>query len=245
MPSRRAILAAAGASGLGALAGCGGRDASEETATNPTTAANETSTPTASLDLEPFPPDAASFEVDLVHAATADHPPRFTATLTNEGSGPFTAMFGFAPPFSVATLDAVDGDASLFCYPVAPEARQHVRAVAQFGENTTDSPDLPLKSRTDGCWRFTGSYTTDAIAYQRTLDAGESLRVAYDVYTYGDGPCFPDGDYRATNAVTAFPGTSADGPETKWTYGLTLACRDGSVTNVAGSDVREVALTDG
>ena len=191
------------------------------------------------------PPDAASFEADLVHAATADHPPRFATTLTNAGNKAFTVTFGFAPPFSVATLDAVDGDASLFCYPVAPEARQHVRAVAQFGENTTDSPDLPLKSRTDGCWRFTGSYTTDVIAYQRTLDAGESLRVAYDVYTYGDGPCLPDGDYRATNAVTAFPGTSADGPETKWTYDLTLACCDGSVTNVAGSDVREVALTDG
>ncbi|GGN17080.1 hypothetical protein [Halarchaeum nitratireducens] len=244
MPSRRAILAAAGASAFGTLAGCGGRDASEETATNPTTAANETSTTTAPADHEPFPPDATSFEADLVRGVTVDHPPRFAATLTNEGNKAFTVMCGFAPPFSVTTLDAVDGDASLFCYPVAPEARQHVRAVARFGENATDAPDLPPESRADECWRVTGSYATDDVAYARTLAAGESLRVAYDVYTYGDGPCLPDGDYRATSGASAFPGTSADGPETKWTYGVTFACRDGSVTGVTGSGVREVALTD-
>ncbi|MBP2252120.1 hypothetical protein J2754_002461 [Halarchaeum solikamskense] len=175
MPSRRAILAAAGASAFGTLAGCGGRDASEETATNPTTAANETSTTTAPADHEPFPPDATSFEADLVRGVTVDHPPRFAATLTNEGNKAFTVMCGFAPPFSVTTLDAVDGDASLFCYPVAPEARQHVRAVARFGENATDTPDLPPESRADECWRVTGSYATDDVAYARTLAAGESL----------------------------------------------------------------------
>ncbi|WP_188880122.1 hypothetical protein [Halarchaeum nitratireducens] len=172
---------------------------------------------------------------------TADHPSRFTATLTNDGRDPFTATFGFAPPFSVTTLDATEGDASLFCYPVSDDARQHVQRVA-IGNGTAS--DLPPESRADECWRVTGSYSTDSIAYARTLDAGESLRVAYDVYTYGDGSCFPDGDYRATTGVSVHPGTSADGATTSWSYGVTLALRDGSVSSVAGSDVRAVALTD-
>ncbi|GGM65432.1 hypothetical protein J2752_000297 [Halarchaeum rubridurum] len=230
MPSRRAFLTGAGATALVTLTGCSSRETSDDPSTT-----SESTTP------DTLPPDAASFEADLVRDATADHPPRFAATLTNEGSDPFTATFGFAPPLSVTTLDATEGDASLFCYPVSDDARQHVQRVA-IGNDTAS--DLPPERRADGCWRVTGSYSTDTIAYARTLDAGESLRVAYDAYTYGDGSCFPNGDYRATTGVSVYPGTSADGATTSWSYGVTLALRDGSVSSVAGSDVRAVALTD-
>lgn len=240
MPSRRAFLTGAGATALVTLAGCGGGETSDDPSTTSENTTDRSTTGTTSLL-----PDAASFEADLVRDVTADHPPRFAATLTNDGRDPFTATFGFAPPLSVTTLNAIEGDASLFCHPVSDDARQHVRTVS-IGNDTAS--DLPPESRADECWRVTGSYSTNSIAYARTLDAGESLRVAYDVYTDGDGSCFPNGDYRATNDVSVHPGTSTGNatadPSTSWSYGVTLALRDGSVSSVTGSDVREIAPTD-
>ncbi|WP_435096003.1 twin-arginine translocation signal domain-containing protein [Halarchaeum sp. P4] len=234
MPSsRRRFLAAAGAAALAGVAGCSQPD-------TPTTTGGTTSTTTG----PPHSADAARFEASQVRELTDEHPPRLAATLTNVGDEAFTLVCGFAPPFAVTTMEASAGDAELFCYPVGEDARRHVRGVDTNQTDTSTTP-LPPDGRVDGCWRVVGSFATNAIAYTPTLAPDESASVAYDVYTYGSDACFPDGDYRASTEVSVSAGTTTGERTASWTYGVTLALRDGSVSAVTARDVREVARTDG
>ncbi|WP_188877076.1 hypothetical protein [Halarchaeum grantii] len=241
MPSsRRRYLAAAGASALAGLAGCSGPDT---TSTSPTEGepATDTSSTTGTSGTAPST-DAARFEANLVRDLTDDHPPRFSATLTNVSDEPFTLTCGFAPPLSVTMMRAAKGDAELFCYPVDGDARQHVHGVETDRTNASTT-SLPPENRIDGCWRVTGSFAVNAIAFTRTLAPGESANVAYDAYTLGRDACFPDGDYRATTEASASAGETAGASSATWTYGVTLSLRDGSVSGVTASDVTAVTLT--
>ncbi|GGL54955.1 hypothetical protein GCM10009039_11310 [Halocalculus aciditolerans] len=210
------------------LAGCSSGPTADGTIAEtaaPATGTNRT-TATQTTTAEPVPASAGSFDATLVRDTTDSHPPRVEATLTNESDAAFTLSGGYAPPFSASAARERAGDAALALYPIDEDARQYVQRV---GANSS----APPSNRTNGCWRLDGSYAVAGIARMLTLSPGESASVTYDVYTSGDGACFPDGDYLAEHAARVSRGTHYDdATSTAWLYGFTLHVRDNTIASL-------------
>lgn len=173
--SRRSALAAAGSALTAAVAGCVDGSGSPTTTTVPS-----------------GDPDALSLSATATRQASADGPPRFRVTLTNEGSAPVLVRYGQTLTFGA---DSLHQPPELVIVP-AP------------------GPGEPA-ARTDGCWYYSTGETTRtvtalAIARRETLAPGEALTDSLVVYASGaTDACYPPGTYRYGNEVRI--GDSDDG----------------------------------
>jgi len=252
MPSRRTLLRGLGTAGVGALAGCNAFARGDATTTPPksstkngSSSSNGTTSPAAnapatsssntSSSTSATPPPSskdARFEASLVRHATADHPARIAAKLTNVGDRSFTVMDGYGLPFTASSVSQVHGDGSIFLYPASKPASTYVG----YGDSPNGTKGTTTQS--SGCWRLRGAASTAAIALVQTLHPGDSARVAYDVFVFGDGPCPSNGRYHAAHSIGASGGAkNTQGPSTRWHLGLTISYEGGDVSKVTATGV--------
>jgi len=154
------------------------------------------------------------------------------ATLSNVGDAPFTVTGDYGLPFTASNVQQVDGGGSIYLFPASKPATTYVSL-----QDAANGGPKGTTTREKGCWRLHGSVATAAIALFHTIQPGDSLQVAYDVFVYGDGPCPANGRYRTSDDVTVHGGTHDAGESAQWHYGVTITFSGGDVSAVTASDV--------
>ena len=248
--TRRCVLRAGTALGLGLLAGClysshrgdSGGDTRATTlppsSPEPTT---DTTTRTATETGTVTPvPDVSTLSVgaSIEDQATDERPATMTLTVTNGGEReiPLTPA---APTneggLPLEHLFPFEGDSSrVIAFPTEP------RHVHVYGGREP-------KERVDGCWRFLTSegeaagIAVENLGFEATLGPGETYTIQHHLYYDGSGgSCRDEGVYRTTAGVK-IAGSMEPGPVLELDYALTV---DGSgrVSIAVESSAPETAL---
>lgn len=119
----------------------------------------------------------------MVQRATASHPPRFEASLTNRGDQPVTVEYGQFFMWSPSRTGMPD---ELFVVP-APE----------------DGNVKPY-NQTNGCWTQPEDrvVTANPILNTESLSPGERLSETFSIWDHTErDTCYPTGEYRFESAV--------------------------------------------
>ena len=193
---RRSILQLAGATLLGAAAGCTTWGASQpplEEGQQNDTPSGSTSSMTDHITAEDF-----SFEATVLDQFSERHPARLRIGFTNTGDAQFTLAGGPTLPFSSITGTKRDDDARLL---LIPEEADWITPTDETGA-PLDVPLIPSSSR-DGCWipEYEGTMRKQTMSVSR-LAPGDAVSQTYTVLGDPDGACLPAASYCFSEDLT-------------------------------------------
>jgi hypothetical protein len=212
-PTRRQVLGAAGVLAVGGFAGCtggggGGGSGGDDLPGNDTGGNNSGGTrpegtggPGISfreIDDAPDLPIRPTVEI-VAEAATEDHPPGLEVTLTNE---------------SEEAVRVGEGRDVTFAY--VYDTSNDLVLLPADGEYPAEA----------GCWRLTDGIAVTEEYQTFTLDAGESVSAALDLYGVSGGEgCLPVGDFRFESRYSVTTNTEeipTDGESATWGFSVAL-----------------------